>query len=134
MSRGFAEPVTNDFMTADDLNKVRTGIEGWSGCWAEPWDYTTSHGWLRIKLQRRGNDFSCAILLLANCHRVSFDRSWDNFNPVITEYTDLYGKRYRVKDTDRLDVDCGVMSLSRTLKSYAEIPKLHDHLFGEAVI
>ena len=121
-------------MTADDLTTARAAIEKWSGCWAEPWDYTTSHGWLRIKLQRKGNDFSCAILLLVNCHRVAFVGSWERFSPVITEYSDTHGKRYRVTDGDRLDVDCGGLSLSRTLDSYADIPRLHEHLSGKSVI
>lgn len=121
-------------MTADELATVRTAIENWSGCWAEPWDYTTSHGWLRIKLQRKGNDSSCAILLLVNCHRIAFDGAWDGFRPVITEYSDRYGMRYRVKDGEHLDVDCGAVFLSRTLESYAKIPKLHDQQFGGAVI
>ena len=121
-------------MTASELTAVRASLEKWAGCWAEPWDYTTSHDWLRIKLQRKGEDFSCAILALAGCEPVSFVGSWEGFNPSITEYSGPHGIRYRVTDGDRLEVECVGVSVSRTLKSYADIPTMHDHLFGEAAI
>lgn len=120
-------------MIDNKMAGARAAIEPWLGCWAEPWDYTTSHKWLRIKLQRKDSD-SCAVLLLVNCHRVAFDSSWDGFSPVITEYSDHYGKRYCVRDAGHLEVDCGALFLSGTLGSYAEIPSLHDQLFGKAII
>lgn len=121
-------------MTASELTAVRASLDKWTGCWAEPWDYTTSHDWLRVKLQRKGQDFSCAIFLMMGCERVSFVESWEGFNPSIAEYCGPYGTRYRVTDGDRLNVECVGVSVSSTLNSYADIPTLRDHLFGEAAI
>jgi len=65
---------------------------------------------------------------------VSFVGSWENFTPSVAEFAGPYGTRYRVTDGDRLDVECVGISVSRTLNSYADIPTLRDHQFGEAAI
>jgi hypothetical protein len=93
----------------------------WKGAWAQPWDYTTSHGTLRIKLAQRGEE-PCVVLFLKDCSRVSFAESWDGFNPTIETYQGTNGVRYRVKDSTNLDVDCGAVHISQELGSYAAIP------------
>jgi hypothetical protein len=93
----------------------------WKGAWAQPWDYTTSHGTLRVKLARRGKEV-CVILLLKDCSRVSFADSWDGFNATIETHQHNNGVRHRVKDSNNLDVDCGAIDLSDELGSYAAIP------------
>jgi hypothetical protein len=98
-------------------------LAAWKGAWAQPWDYTTSHGTLRIKVARRG-EAPCVILLLKDCSRVSFADSWDGFNPTIETYQGAFGIRYRVTDSGNLDVDCGAVHVSRQLDSYAAIPDL----------
>ena len=110
-------------MTVYASSDVTTSLATWKGAWAQPWDYTTSHGTLRIKVARRGEE-PCVILLLKDCSRVSFADSWDGFNPTIETYQDAYGIRYRITDSGYLDVDCGAVHVSRQLDSYAAIPGL----------
>ena len=108
-------------MTLTENSDVASSLAAWKGAWAQPWDYTTSHGTLRIKVARRG-EAPCVVVLLKDCSRVSFADSWDGFNPTIETYQDAYGIRYRVKDSGCLDVDCGAVHVSNQLDSYAAIP------------
>ena len=108
-------------MTLTAKVDVTETLAKWKGAWAQPWDYTTSHGTLRIKLARRGGE-PCVILLLKDCSRVSFADSWDGFDPTIESYHDAHGIRYRIKDSSKLDVDCGSVNLSQVLSSHAAIP------------
>jgi hypothetical protein len=101
--------------------EVVAALSEWSGCWAEPWSYTTSHDIFRLKLGWRDRS-ECAVLFMKACHRVAFDDSWDGFAPSVEEYEGPHGRRFRVTDSDHLDVDCGNVYLSRRLDSYAEIP------------
>jgi len=104
-----------------ESSDVAATLAAWKGGWAQPWDYTTSHGALRIKVSRRGEE-PCVILLLQDCSRVSFADSWNGFDPTIETYQGAFGIRYRVKDSGNLDVDCGAVHLSSQLDSYAAIP------------
>ena len=108
-------------MTVFEYPEVVVALEEWAGCCAEPWSYTTSHGVLRVKLgwRERGE---CVVLFMKGCGRVVFDQAWDGFAPSIVAYEGLHGRRFRVTDATRLDVDCGSVYLSRHLGSYAEIP------------
>ena len=107
-------------MSDRGLDKLLPALQVWARCWAEPWDYTTSHSWLRIKLQRR-NVEACALLVLIGCQRVSFVRSWDGFDPKIALDDDEHGPLFRVSDGDRLLVDCRNVYLSPKLRSYVDI-------------
>ena len=124
---GFARLLGRSWATLDDsmsvvgYPEVVAALPEWSGCWAEVWDYTTSHDVLRIKLGRRNRE-QCAVLVLIACGRVSFVDSWDGFRAAVREYEGPYGKRYQVTDGKNLDVDCGNLYLSGTLGSYADIP------------
>jgi hypothetical protein len=108
-------------MTTTEDSTAAATLATWKGAWAEPWDYTASHGTLRIKVARRG-EAPCVIVLLKDCSRVSFNGSWDGFNPTIETYQGAFGIRYLVKDSTYLDVDCGAVHVSHPLDSYAAIP------------
>ena len=107
-------------MSNRGLDKLLHALQPWAGCWVEPWDYTTSHSWLRIKLQRRNVD-ACALLAFLGCQRVSFVPSWDGFDLKIVRDDDQHGPLFKVSDGDRLLVECRNVSLSPTLRSYADI-------------
>jgi hypothetical protein len=98
-----------------------TWLAEWRGAWAEPWDYTASHGILRIKVARRESG-ACAVLLLKDCKRVRFATSWDGFNPIVEGRQTSSGMRYRITDADFLDVDFSAILLSEKLESFADIP------------
>ena len=102
-------------------SKLLSSLAGWRGGWAEPWDYSVSHGTLRIKIARMGAD-ACVVLTLKNCSHVSFASSWEGFDP----QEGAYGPRFRVKDSDRLGVDCGAVRLAGPCESYADIPPRQD--------
>jgi len=108
-------------MTLTEDHDAASSLAAWKGAWAQPWDYTTSHGTLRIKVARRG-EAPCVVVLLKDCSRVSFADSWDGFNPTIETYRGAHGVRYRVRDLANLDVDCGAVHVSSQLESYAAIP------------
>ena len=108
-------------MPPTESSDVTATLTAWKGAWAQPWDYTTAHGTLRVKVARRGEE-PCVVLFLKDCRRVSFADSWDGFNPTIEAYQDAYGIRYRVKDSGYLDVDCGGVHVSQQLDSYSAIP------------
>ena len=110
-------------MTLDESFDVSATLAQWRGAWAQPWDYTTSHGTLRIKVARRG-EAACVVSLLKGCSRVSFADSWEGFNPTIEPYQSAHGIRYLVRDSGYLDVDCGAVNVSPQLASYAAIPAL----------
>jgi hypothetical protein len=110
-------------MTAAAISDLRSKLSLWRGSGAQVWDYSVSHGVLRIKLQRPGAD-SCAVLMLKNCERVSFTAWWDGFDPTIETAEDFDGERVLVRDADRLNVDCGAAFLSEPMDSYASIPPL----------
>ena len=109
--------------TDDKAERILDALRPWVGSWAQPWDFTTSHGTFRVKLALEKSP-SCAVLVLANCWRVSFAAGWSDFNPAIERYVGGYGARYRVTDGDRLQVDCSLISVSETLESYAAIPEV----------
>ena len=108
-------------MNLTESSDVNSMLATWRGAWAQPWDYTTSHGTLRIKVARRG-EAPCIIVLLKDCSRISFADSWDGFNPTIEAYQGGQGIRYLVKDSGYLEVDCGAVLVSGQLDSYAAIP------------
>ena len=110
-------------MNLTESSDITSMLVTWSGAWAQPWDYTTSHGTLRIKVARRG-EAPCVVVILKDCRRVSFADSWDGFNPTIEVYQGGHGIRYQVKDSGYLEVDCGAVLVSRQLDSYADISSL----------
>jgi hypothetical protein len=97
-------------------------LADWEQCWCETWDYTVSHGVLRLKLSRIG-DNACAVLVLKNCRSVSFSSSWNSSGITVQPTRKGDEVRYLVSDSDHLRVDCGAVFVSPKLLTYAEIPE-----------
>jgi len=77
-------------VTLSESSAAGATLANWKGGWAQPWDYTASHGTLRIKIARRGEE-PCVVLSLKDCSRVSFAASWDGFYLTIETYEDALG-------------------------------------------
>jgi hypothetical protein len=98
----------------------------WGRCWCEVWDYTVSHGVLRVKLGRKGES-ACAVLVLKNCSEVAFSSSWESSCISVQATGAAEQGRYLVSDAEHLQVECGAVLVTPTLASYAEIP---EHWYG----
>ena len=106
----------------DSLKEIKRKLSDWSGGIVETWDYTVSHGILRLKISIPENE-SCVVLYCYDCERVAFFSIWKNMKIEIRERNEKDFKRYEILDGERLAVDCGSVTLSKKLADYSEIPK-----------
>jgi hypothetical protein len=102
---------------SDSVQKALEGLEAWRGGYAVVWDYSISHSILRIRIARKDSDCG-AILVLHDCNRLIYDPAWQNVDIRVAEYVgDHARRRYRVTDSERLDVDCGMLYFSEESES-----------------
>ena len=79
----------------DELElEVNEKLSGKKGYRAEIWDYTVSHGTLRLKLDKSSDDFRCVVVYMKDCDAVMFRSYWKNADVRVTSYDDEVGKRY----------------------------------------
>jgi hypothetical protein len=109
-------------MDSEALAGLAARLSPWHHCWAEVWDYSASHGVLRIKLAKRAAE-PCAILMLRGCTELAFSSSWDRFAATFQALPD---NAILVQDATHLRVKCMAAIVSDTLESYSEIPHMSD--------
>jgi len=93
----------------------------WQGGRATPWDYTVSHSVLRLRLHADGAA-ACVVLYMFDCDSVSMSSGWDDLALRVDTFSSEFGRRFRVSDGSRFNVDCANIALSRVFESHAEIP------------
>jgi hypothetical protein len=102
------------------LQELNERLAYWRGARAEVWDYTVSHGIMRLHLSRGPNGPS-AVLYMYDCRTVSFSSGW-NDSAISARRVPTEVHRWLVIDGDNLSVECGNAFLSDQLSSYLAIP------------
>jgi hypothetical protein len=85
------------------LQELNERLAYWRGARAEVWDYTVSHGIMRLHLSRGPNGPS-AVLYMYDCRTVSFSSGW-NDSAISARRVPTEVHRWLVIDGDNLSVD-----------------------------